>query len=41
MYEVIMGEKIEEMIMNEFDGIFNEEVKKLYEFICGLICYFI
>ena len=39
MYEATTGEKIEETIMNEFDGIPNEEAKKLYEFICGLICY--
>jgi tetratricopeptide (TPR) repeat protein len=39
MYEATTGEKIEEIIINEFSGIPNENAKKLYEAICGFIFY--
>ena len=39
MYEATTGEKIEETIINEFEGIPNEDAKRLYEFICGTTFY--
>ena len=39
MYEATTGEKIEEIIINEFSGIPNENAKQLYEAICGFIFY--
>ena len=39
MYEATTGEKIEETIINEFEGIPDEDAKRLYEFICGLTFY--
>jgi len=39
MYEATTGEKFEETIINEFDGIPDENAKRLYEFICGMATY--
>ena len=39
MYEATTGEKIEETILNEFEGIPHADAQELYEFICGLTSY--